>query len=174
MERAPRAALHASLGLNWHGALVRGWGRRRVRCSPTHCHLPPLTPHPSCPSLHPAPPSDPPPSLLPLAVRGPALAPGAAAAALTLALAFSGFNYSGFHSYVQEVAPRDAGLVLGITNTAGTLTGLVGNLATGHLAAGSLGFAAVFAATSAIHLTGAAVWLLFARGRRLHLTPARG
>ena len=79
--------------------------------------------------------------MLPLALPWVQLAPGAAVAALTSAVAFQGLNYSGFHSYVQDVAPGDAGLVLAITNTCGTLVGIVGNLLTGYLAASAYGYA---------------------------------
>lgn len=48
---------------------------------------------------------------------------------------------AGFHSYVQDVAPTNAGLVLAVTNTCGTLVGIGGNLATGHLAASRWGYA---------------------------------
>lgn len=48
---------------------------------------------------------------------------------------------AGFHSYVQDVAPRSAGLVLAITNTCGTLVGIAGNLLTGYLAASRWGYA---------------------------------
>lgn len=50
---------------------------------------------------------------------------------------------AGFHSYVQDVAPTNAGLVLAVTNTCGTLVGIGGNLATGHLAASRWGYAGV-------------------------------
>ena len=48
---------------------------------------------------------------------------------------------AGFHSYVQDVAPGSAGLVLAVTNSCGTLVGIGGNLATGHLAASRWGYA---------------------------------
>jgi ACS family sodium-dependent inorganic phosphate cotransporter len=95
-----------------------------------------------------------------------------AVAAMTAAVAFQGCSYSGFHSYVQDVAPRDAGLVLALTNTCGTLVGIGGNLLTGWLAASRWGYAAVFALTVALQLGCMAAWLAGARGQRLELSRA--
>lgn len=53
---------------------------------------------------------------------------------------------AGFHSYVQDVAPGSAGLVLAVTNSCGTLVGIGGNLVTGHLAASRWGYAGEAAA----------------------------
>lgn len=108
-------------------------------------------------------------ALLPLAAAPRALPPAAAAACLTAAVACSGLNYAGFHSYVQDVAPADAGLVLGVTNTCGTLAGVAGTLATGRLLQ-SAGAGAVFAATAALYAAAAATWLACARGAPLRLT----
>ena len=71
---------------------------------------------------------------------------------------------------MQDVAPRDAGLVLGITNTCGTLVGIAGNLITGALAAGPLGYQAVFALTMVLHAAALAAWWALARGEELVLT----
>ncbi|GAB4823811.1 hypothetical protein N2152v2_010857 [Parachlorella kessleri] len=110
-------------------------------------------------------------SLVPLALLPSAAVPAPVAVVLlTLAVASQGFNYSGFHSYVQDVAPRDAGLVLGITNTCGTLVGIVGNVVTGYLAGGPLGYQAVFAITVILQAASYVLWMLGARGEALQLT----
>jgi hypothetical protein len=63
-----------------------------------------------------------------------------------------------------------AGLILGITNTCGGLTGVAANLATGQLVgAGPGGFAAVFGCAAALAAAGAAAWLAGARGEPLRL-----
>ena len=49
-----------------------------------------------------------------------------------------------YHSDVQDVAPRDAGLILGLTNTCSSLAGVAGNLAAGHLADSAYGFGGSF------------------------------
>jgi hypothetical protein len=109
--------------------------------------------------------------LAPLAFPGsPAAAsPALAVALLTAAVAAQGFNYAGFHAYVQDVAPADAGKVLGVTNTCGTLAGLGGNLVTGALAGGAGGYAAVFGLAAALYGASALTWLAFARGAPVRL-----
>lgn len=68
------------------------------------------------------------------------------------------------------MAPGDAGLVLGITNTCGTLVGILGNVLVGYVAGSPLGFRAVFALTVALGLLATALWTAWARGERLQLT----
>jgi len=109
-------------------------------------------------------------ALLPLAVCGARASPGIATAALTLAIALQGFNYAGYHSYVQDVSPKDAGLILGLTNTCSSLAGIAGNLATGILADSNLGFGAVFGLGAFLYATSLVTWLAFADGRAISLT----
>lgn len=109
-------------------------------------------------------------ALLPLALGGSTLSPLVATLALTLTVALQGFNYSGYHSYVQDVAPRDAGLILGLTNTCSSLAGVAGNLAAGYLAAGSSGFSAVFALAAALYAASLVTWLAFAKGQNISLS----
>lgn len=107
-----------------------GWQKQERLDNRRALSLEQLLPHllPSC-------------SLLPLAWPGAAPAPAAAVVALVAAVAWQGFTYAGFHSYVQDVAPSSAGLVLAVTNSCGTLVGIGGNLVTGHLAASRWGYA---------------------------------
>ncbi len=70
----------------------------------------------------------------------------------------------------QDVAPRDAGLVLGITNTCGTVLGIAGNIITGYLAGSPLGYQGVWGLTVALHVLATVLWNLGARGERLQLT----
>lgn len=109
--------------------------------------------------------------LLPLAAGGAPLPPTAVAALLTLAVAAQGCNYAGFHAYVQDVAPSEAGLVLALTNTCGALAGVAGNLATGALA-GAHGYGPVFGLTAALHAVSLVAWLAGAHGQRLVLRDA--
>lgn len=80
---------------------------------------------------------------------------------------------AGFHSYVQDVAPRSAGLVLAITNTCGTLVGIAGNLLTGYMAASRWGYAGIFALTAVLQAVSGAAWLAGAHGQRLDLQPSQ-
>jgi MFS family permease len=110
-------------------------------------------------------------ALAPLAlIPASALSPTIATAALSIAVASQGFNYGGYHAYIQDVAPGDAGLILGLTNTFSSVAGIVGNIVAGALAGGPAGFAAVFGLTVALHAVSAVTWLLFARGKRIRLT----
>ena len=59
--------------------------------------------------------------------------------------------------------------MLGVTNTAGILAGIAGNLVTGQLAHSGAGFQPVFAITSALSAVGALAWWRFASGRPLRL-----
>jgi MFS family permease len=106
---------------------------------------------------------------LPLALSN-SLSPNLAITALSAAVAMQAFNYSGFHSYVQEVAPRDAGVIMALTNTCGTVAGAGGNLLMGHLAGSAGGYSSVFALTVGVYLVSAAVWLVGATGQPLNLT----
>lgn len=108
-------------------------------------------------------------AMAPLAL-GTALRPSVGMAALIGAVALQGLNYSGFHAHVQDVAPEQAGLILGITHTCGILAGIAGNLATGHLASsGPRGFASVFALTAALSAAGAVAWACLLSGAPLRL-----
>jgi hypothetical protein len=70
----------------------------------------------------------------------------------------------------QDVANKDAGKLLGLTNTCGTLVGVVGNVATGRLAASRHGYTAVFGITSALYATSAVTWLLFMKGQPIQFS----
>lgn len=112
------------------------------------------------------PPAGPAVALLPLVALGPAAPLPVAVACLCAALTCQGFNYAGFHSYVQDVVSRRAGQVLGLTNTSSTLAGFAGTVVTGVLASRG-GFAGAFGVTSALYVSSALVWLLMLRGQRL-------
>ena len=71
---------------------------------------------------------------------------------------------------LQDVANRDAGKLLGLTNTCGTLVGVVGNVATGRLAASQHGYTAVFGITSALYAASALTWLLFMKGQPIRVS----
>ncbi len=133
-----------------------------------------------CLSLCIAPPTHPPPpppkgpalSLLPLAILGVDADLPIAVGCLSAALACQGFNYAGFHSYVQDVVPSRAGEVLGLTNTSSTLAGMVATLVTGALAGGGGsvgqgGFSLAYLCTSVLYASSFVVWLLVLRGQSL-------
>ena len=57
-----------------------------------------------------------------------------AVAFLVIGVGLSGFSLSGFNINHLDVAPRFAGLLMGITNTAGTVSGIVAPYVAGAIA----------------------------------------
>jgi ACS family sodium-dependent inorganic phosphate cotransporter len=80
----------------------------------------------------------------------------------TLALTWSGFGPN--H---MDIAPRYAGVLMGITNTAGTIPGIIGVALTGWLVETSGTYASAFMLAAALKVFGAIVWLLFGTARRV-------
>jgi MFS transporter, ACS family, solute carrier family 17 (sodium-dependent inorganic phosphate cotransporter), other len=100
-------------------------------------------------------------SLLPSASSLPA-----AVACMMGAQGFDAFSQSGLYSNHQDIGPRYAGVLLGLSNTAGVLAGVLGSLATGWLLAhGS--WADVWRVAVCLYLVGTLVWNLFSTGERI-------
>jgi ACS family sodium-dependent inorganic phosphate cotransporter len=92
--------------------------------------------------------------------------PGAAmllmcGAAGALAVSLSGFAVNSF-----DIAPRHADVIWGISNTAGTVPGIIGVAVTGWLIDRTGSYTAPFYLTAAVGLVGAVVYLIFASGVR--------
>ncbi|CAN8308944.1 unnamed protein product [Cochlearia groenlandica] len=76
------------------------------------------------------------------------------------------FSQSGLYSNHQDIGPRYAGVLLGLSNTAGVLAGVFGTAATGYiLQRGS--WDDVFKVAVALYLVGTLVWNLFATGEKV-------
>lgn len=76
------------------------------------------------------------------------------------------FSQSGLYSNHQDIGPRYAGVLLGLSNTAGVLAGVFGTAATGYiLQHGS--WDDVFKVSVALYLVGAVVWNLFSTGEKI-------
>ncbi|XP_015873810.1 sodium-dependent phosphate transport protein 1, chloroplastic [Ziziphus jujuba] len=76
------------------------------------------------------------------------------------------FSQSGLYSNHQDIAPRYAGVLLGLSNTAGVLAGVFGTAATGYiLQHGS--WDDVFKVSVGLYLTGTVVWNLFSTGEKI-------
>lgn len=73
---------------------------------------------------------------------------------------------------MQDVAPDNAGRLLGITNTCGTAVGILGNILTGNIAASPGGYSAVFVLIGACYLSSFAVWHTWINGRNIVLGKA--
>lgn len=78
-----------------------------------------------------------------------------------LAFAIAGFGPNAF-----DIAPRYADVVWGITNTAGTLPGIVGVAITGYLVQRTGSYAAPFQVTAGLCVVGALTYLAIGSGER--------
>lgn len=96
-----------------------------------------------------------------------ASSPVQALALLCGALGALAFTWSGFSPNHLDIAPRYAGVLMGITNTVATLPGIVGVALTGWLIDASGTYAAAFALAAAVNLIGSLAWLAFATGKRV-------
>jgi ACS family sodium-dependent inorganic phosphate cotransporter len=83
------------------------------------------------------------------------------------ALGALGFTWSGFAPNHLDIAPRHADVLMGLTNTAGTVPGIIGVAVTGWLVDRTGSFDAAFVLAASVAAAGALVWLLFATGRRI-------
>ncbi len=83
------------------------------------------------------------------------------------ALGLLSFVLSGFATNHLDIAPRYADVLLGVTNTAGTIPGIIGISITGYLVDQTGSFAAPFHLAAAIFAYGAIVYLVFATGKKL-------
>ena len=70
----------------------------------------------------------------------------------------------------QDVAPKDAGKVLGLTNSCGTAVGVLANIVAGKLAAVQNGYAILFGSMSALYVLAAITWATFAKGKEVNVS----
>lgn len=76
------------------------------------------------------------------------------------------FSQSGLYSNHQDIGPRYAGVLLGLSNTAGVLAGVFGTIATGYiLQKGS--WDDVFKVAVVLYIIGTLVWNFFSTGERI-------
>ena len=83
------------------------------------------------------------------------------------ALGFGAFTWSGFVPNHLDIAPRYADVLMGITNTAGTIPGIIGVYVTGWLVDTTGDYSSAFLLCAGINITGAIIWLLFATAERI-------
>ncbi|XP_002979008.2 sodium-dependent phosphate transport protein 1, chloroplastic [Selaginella moellendorffii] len=76
------------------------------------------------------------------------------------------FSQSGLYSNHQDIGPRYAGVLLGLSNTAGVLAGVIGTAATGYILQHGT-WDDVFKVAVALYLVGTVVWNLFSTGERV-------
>ena len=83
------------------------------------------------------------------------------------ALGLGAFALSGFAVNHLDIGPRYAGILLGFSNTAGTIPGIVGVTLTGFILDTTGSWNLVFLISAGIYVFGALVWLLFATGEKV-------
>jgi ACS family sodium-dependent inorganic phosphate cotransporter len=76
------------------------------------------------------------------------------------------FSQSGLYSNHQDIAPRYAGVLLGMSNTAGVLAGVLGTAATGMILKTGT-WDDVWHVAIVLYLVGTAIWNLMATGERV-------
>jgi len=92
---------------------------------------------------------------------------------VTCSLSFLGFSRGGFAVNHMDIAPEYAGVIMGISNTAGTVAGIVGVAFTGYLLDISGGASAIhgwklalgFAST--LNIFGLVVFHIYSKGHRI-------
>ncbi|KAG2588589.1 probable anion transporter 4, chloroplastic [Panicum virgatum] len=92
--------------------------------------------------------------------------PGMAVLCMACSQGSDAFSQSGLYSNHQDIGPRYAGVLLGLSNTAGVLAGVFGTAATGYiLQKGS--WDSVFKVAVALYIVGTVVWNVFSTGERV-------
>jgi ACS family sodium-dependent inorganic phosphate cotransporter len=85
---------------------------------------------------------------------------------MTLGSALSAFVAGGFLVNHMDIAPRHAGMLMGITNTAGTIPGIIGVYVSGAILAATGSWVLVFQLAAAVTLFGLICFLLMASGKK--------
>lgn len=92
--------------------------------------------------------------------------PGAAVALATISLAGTGMGTGGFVVNHIDIAPRYAGILMGLSNTFATIPGIIGVAATGFILQATGSFAAVFYLIALVYAVGMIAYVAMASGER--------
>lgn len=92
---------------------------------------------------------------------------GIAVLMLSAVMGFTAFTVLGYGTNYLDIAPNHAGLLMGITNTVGTIPGVVGVALTGFLIDVTGTYNSVFVMVAGVNIAGAVIWALFSSGERL-------
>lgn len=93
--------------------------------------------------------------------------PSLAVTYMTCALALGSFCQSGVYSNHQDIGPQYAGILLGISNTAAAVAGIVGVALTGFMLDLTSSWTLVFAVAIGFYCVGMLTFNIFARGDRI-------
>lgn len=104
-----------------------------------------------------------------LALLGVSASPTAsiAAAWLTAAVGLSAFSQAGFLVNFQEIAPRYAGVLHGVANTAGTMGAIISTIGTGYFIQCLGSFQALLSLTAILYIMSTLFWNLYATGEQI-------
>ncbi|KAJ7524779.1 hypothetical protein O6H91_17G021200 [Diphasiastrum complanatum] len=86
---------------------------------------------------------------------------------LTAAVGLTAFGQAGFLVNHQDIGPQHAGVLLGMSNTAGTLAAILSTVGTGFFVEWLGSFQAVLMVTSFLYVLSALVWNIYATGERV-------
>ena len=90
-----------------------------------------------------------------------------AIAVMSVGNALGAFVTGGFVVNHMDIAPRHAGTLMGITNTAGTIPGIIGVMVSGWILETTGSWALVFQVTAGVTLFGLVFYLLFASSKKI-------
>ncbi|XP_002966917.2 probable anion transporter 3, chloroplastic [Selaginella moellendorffii] len=93
--------------------------------------------------------------------------PAIASTWLTIAVALSAFSQAGYLVNYQEIAPSYAGVLHGLSNTAGTFAAIVSTVGTGYLVQWLGSFQAVLLLTSGMYIVSTLFWNSCATGEKI-------
>ncbi|KAL6765902.1 major facilitator superfamily domain-containing protein [Haematococcus lacustris] len=102
-----------------------------------------------------------------LLLAQPGLSPQVAVGLLTVALGTTSLGQAGFVANMSDIAPQHAGMMFGLCNTFGSLSGIIGVTAVGYIVQHTKSFSPVFQLTAALYVIGALVWQVFATADRV-------
>ncbi len=103
---------------------------------------------------------------IPLLFLPQAATAGAAVALVTISACSGAMSLAAFGINHLDVGPRYAGILMGISNTAATVPGIIGVAATGFIVGVTGSFSAVFYLTVAVYLVGLVAYLAWASGEQ--------
>jgi len=86
---------------------------------------------------------------------------------LVCAIGFQGLALSGYGVNHLDISPRCAGLLMGLSNTAATIPGILGVILTGYMISATGGWDIVFFLAAGVYLFGVVTWLLMCTGKRV-------
>ena len=99
------------------------------------------------------------------------LSAGIALGLFCASLGSLGLTWAGYGPNHLDIAPKHAGALVGVTNTAGTLPGVIGVLLTGWLVDVTGTYFSAFALSAAIGVLGSVVWFFWAEGEPIETDP---